>query len=162
MTPEPCDPVVLRGISTSFDALSPCLRQVAHALLTRPPLGCIRASSSTSPLDLHVLGTTPAFVLSQDQTLALNPVLNLEVSFKLKTHIRIDWLCFDATRENRISRLSSLFCIVFKDRDLASRAQVTSVYRMVRPLSTPFFNHFCVSEVLIRTFSLISLDYFRV
>ena len=115
MTPAPCEAVVLRGISTSFDALSPCLRQVAHALLTRPPLECFGASSSTSPLDLHVLGTPPAFVLSQDQTLALNPVLNLEVSFKRKTHVRIDCLCFDATRENRISRLSSLFCIVFKD-----------------------------------------------
>ena len=29
--------------------------------------------SSASPLDLHVLGTPPAFVLSQDQTLVLNP-----------------------------------------------------------------------------------------
>ena len=26
-----------------------------------------------SPLDLHVLGTPPAFVLSQDQTLSFNP-----------------------------------------------------------------------------------------
>ena len=26
-----------------------------------------------SPLDLHVLGTPPAFVLSQDQTLVLDP-----------------------------------------------------------------------------------------
>ena len=38
LTPAPCGAVVLRGISTSFDALSPCERQVAHALLTRPPL----------------------------------------------------------------------------------------------------------------------------
>ena len=38
LTPAPCGAVVLRGISTSFDALSPCLRQIAHALLTRPPL----------------------------------------------------------------------------------------------------------------------------
>ena len=38
LTPVSCDTVVLRGISTSFDALSPCERQVAHALLTRPPL----------------------------------------------------------------------------------------------------------------------------
>ena len=37
-TPEPCDPVVLCGISTCFQVLSPCLGQVAHALLTRPPL----------------------------------------------------------------------------------------------------------------------------
>ena len=81
--------MVLRGISTSFDALSPSERQVAHALLTRPPLEYFGASSSVSPLDLHVLGTPPAFVLSQDQTLVLNPVLNLEVSFKLKTHFEL-------------------------------------------------------------------------
>jgi hypothetical protein len=38
LTPMPCGSVVSCGISTSFDALSPCERQVAHALLTRPPL----------------------------------------------------------------------------------------------------------------------------
>ena len=37
-TPPRCLGVVLRGISTSFDALSPCMRQIVHALLTRPPL----------------------------------------------------------------------------------------------------------------------------
>ena len=74
------------GISTTFAVLSPCKGQVAHALLTRPPLKQIQASSNLSPLDLHVLGTPPAFVLSQDQTRVLNPVLNLEVSLKLKTH----------------------------------------------------------------------------
>ena len=37
-TSEPCDSVVLRGISTCFQVLSPCLGQIAHALLTRPPL----------------------------------------------------------------------------------------------------------------------------
>ena len=38
LTPMPCGTVVSCGISASFDALSPCERQVAHALLTRPPL----------------------------------------------------------------------------------------------------------------------------
>ena len=33
-----------------------------------------------SPLDLHVLSTPPAFVLSQDQTLSFNPVISLPVS----------------------------------------------------------------------------------
>ena len=33
-----CLPVVLCGISTCFQVLSPCLGQIAHALLTRPPL----------------------------------------------------------------------------------------------------------------------------
>ena len=40
-TPEPCDPVVLCGISRCFHLVSPCLGQVAHALLTRPPLRCL-------------------------------------------------------------------------------------------------------------------------
>ena len=38
LTPVPCGTVVLYGISTPFGALSPCRRQVAHALLTRLPL----------------------------------------------------------------------------------------------------------------------------
>ena len=38
-------------------------------LLTRPPLN----SPKTVPRDLHVLGTPPAFILSQDQTLVKIP-----------------------------------------------------------------------------------------
>ena len=45
--------------------LSVCTGQVTHALLTRPPLSPKRS------LDLHVLGTPPAFILSQDQTLKI-------------------------------------------------------------------------------------------
>ena len=37
-TPVPCDTVVLCGISTCFQVLSPCQGQIVHALLTRPPL----------------------------------------------------------------------------------------------------------------------------
>ena len=57
------------GISTNFSVLSPSLRQVAHALLTRPPLSYSKASFLLTPFDLNVLGTPPAFILSQDQTL---------------------------------------------------------------------------------------------
>ena len=71
LTPSSCDIVVLCGISTCFQVLSPSLGQVIHVLLTRAPLRC--KPKSTSPFDLHVLGTPPAFVLSQDQTLELNP-----------------------------------------------------------------------------------------
>ena len=59
------------GISVRFQTLSPSLRQVTHALLTRPPLSYPKASFQTTPFDLHVLGAPPAFVLSQDQTLNL-------------------------------------------------------------------------------------------
>ena len=47
--------------------MSPTERQVPHALLTRSPLS--RKPKLSAPFDLHVLGTPPAFVLSQDQTL---------------------------------------------------------------------------------------------
>ena len=61
-------PKCLSGISTRFQALFQSVRQIAHVLLTRPPL------TPKGPLDLHVLGTPPAFVLSQDQTLKSIPV----------------------------------------------------------------------------------------
>ena len=43
---KPCGPTILCGISVRFQTLSPSERQVAHALLTRPPLRIGRASSS--------------------------------------------------------------------------------------------------------------------
>jgi hypothetical protein len=45
-------------------------------LLTRPPLAARVAPAL--PLDLHVLGTPPAFNLSQDQTLQLITLSNYE------------------------------------------------------------------------------------
>ena len=38
LTPVPCDTVVLCGISSRFQLLSPTRRQIAHVLLTRSPL----------------------------------------------------------------------------------------------------------------------------
>ena len=70
LTSLPCDSVVLCGISNRFRLLSPSKRQVAHALLTRSPLSKI--PKNLAPFDLHVLGTPPAFVLSQNQTLKFN------------------------------------------------------------------------------------------
>lgn len=57
--------ICLCSLSCRFQQLSPSWGQVAYVLLTRsprtPPKGCA--------FDLHVLGTPPAFILSQDQTL---------------------------------------------------------------------------------------------
>ena len=60
---KPCDSITLCGINVRFQTVSPTQGQVAHALLTRPPLGI------ATSFDLNVLGTPPAFILSQDQTL---------------------------------------------------------------------------------------------
>ena len=62
-----CPLETLCGISSRFQLLSPTERQVSHALLTRSPLSDL--PKEITPFDLHVLGTPPAFVLSQDQTL---------------------------------------------------------------------------------------------
>ena len=63
MVQESCDPRTSCGISTGFPMLSPSERQVAHALLTRPPLtnrksklplpsvrlACVRHAASVRP-----------------------------------------------------------------------------------------------------------------
>ena len=73
LIPKRCRLGILCGISSRFQLLSPSERQVAHALLTRSPLSHLGFLTEISKLrasfDLHVLGTPPAFVLSQDQTL---------------------------------------------------------------------------------------------
>ena len=69
--------LLLCGISICFQMLSPAPGQVTYVLLTRPPLtgdpsvNQVQAPSISwaSAYDLHVLGTPPAFILSQDQTL---------------------------------------------------------------------------------------------
>ena len=57
------------GISPDFSGLSPCYRQIAYALLTRAPVAARSIATPAMPLDLHVLGLSLAFILSQDQTL---------------------------------------------------------------------------------------------
>ncbi len=65
-----CDPSRVSGINPGFPGLSRSVGQVTHVLLTRSPL---RHTSGLplryASLDLHALGTPPAFILSQDQTL---------------------------------------------------------------------------------------------
>ena len=79
LTPESCGSVVLCGISVRFQTLSPCMRLVVHVLLTRPPLTL--DPKVRRPFDLHGLGTPPAFVLSQDQTLILKSWLGAFAPF---------------------------------------------------------------------------------
>ena len=62
-----CGTKMLCGITVRFQTLFHTEGQVIHALLTRPPLS--KNPKTLASFDLHVLGTPPAFVLSQDQTL---------------------------------------------------------------------------------------------
>ena len=63
------------GISSGFPELSPFTRVVVYVVLTRSPVYS-RYCYLFLP-DLHVLGTPPAFVLSQDQTLRCKFITNL-------------------------------------------------------------------------------------
>ena len=64
-----CDAVVSSGITCPFGQLSLAPGYISDSLLTRPPL--VARVAPALPIDLHVLGTPPAFNLSQDQTLHL-------------------------------------------------------------------------------------------
>ena len=63
----PCGGPAPSGLNLPFGRLSRDCGQVAYALLTRAPV--VSGASSLLPLDLHVLGLSLAFILSQDQTL---------------------------------------------------------------------------------------------
>ena len=65
----PCGEPISWGISPDFSGLSPCYRWIAYVLLTRAPVAGKGIATSPLPLDLHVLGLSLAFILSQDQTL---------------------------------------------------------------------------------------------
>ena len=146
-TPGPCDPVVLCGISTCFQVLSPCLGQVAHALLTRPPLEYTRflpkLSSSISPFDLHVLSTPPAFVLSQDQTLMFNPSpCDAPYSLRLAKASAFSPISRRLTLRN-LTVFFSLLCIVFKVRKVENPSDFRVPFREPRRLNHGFRRRAC-------------------
>src|SRR5213082_142859 len=86
------------GISPSFLELSRSSGQVTHVLLTRSRL-CPRPKPGSS-LHLHVLGTPPAFVLSQDQTLREE----LRATRPLPTAAEITKSCRGPSRDTRRTR----------------------------------------------------------
>ena len=57
------------SVSSAFAGLFPDYGQIAHLLRTRAPVAARSIATSALPLDLHVLGLSLAFILSQDQTL---------------------------------------------------------------------------------------------
>jgi hypothetical protein len=71
------NPMTTSGISSPFELLSQTSGQVTNALLTRSPLGNPSYEYKGSSFDLHVLGTPPAFILSQDQTLRKKTLLRV-------------------------------------------------------------------------------------
>ena len=144
------------GISIPFGMLSPSWRQVTHALLTRPPLSfhCFlpKDSAAKFSLDLHVLGTPPAFVLSQDQTLEkffrklISSILNTNVFVKFaKTLFGIDKVlqlpCAIVVIDLLLLILLPLFLTVYFSNIIALKREL--IYHTTSsPVCQPFFSSF--------------------
>ena len=147
---------MLWGITIRFQKLSLSQRQVAHVLLTRPPLRI--KTNPYSPFDLHVLSVPPAFVLSQDQTL-YKSCISISASTELRSlfnnacvitaHFYTLCLSFPFSKE---SQGSLLICIV----------QFSRCCFVFRSLAEHFyyitFRRFC--QVLFQVFSKFSLVIF--
>ena len=114
---RPCDPYTLCGISSRFQLLSPTERQVAHALLTRPPLrfkinrsfiqisvrlACVRHAASVRPepgsnsLKNCILSLfRPKIIFKSSIWLSIITVR--KVSFQTQNHFRVPcllkWCC---------------------------------------------------------------------
>ena len=99
------------------------MRQVTHALLTRPPLShsSVRKLQNAS-FDLHVLSTPPAFILSQDQTLILKclfPGFSKPAGLKRKSILYLVFvllnLFLESFRVGHVVQLSRFFCVALGD-----------------------------------------------
>jgi hypothetical protein len=141
-------------------------------LLTRPPLP--RSLSTTRSFDLHVLGTPPAFILSQDQT--RHPWFYLPLS---RTHapgvfakegscprslscdpgqavIRCTWLFADSCSRS-LQNESLLF-----DRNWCARLRVHSVavllstLQLSKYMNKRLFRSFASTQVLLHTSATVS------
>ena len=146
-TPRSCDLVVLCGISRCFHLLSPCLGQIAHALLTRPPLeyqpsgrnlpiniparlACVKHAASVRPepgsnSDVQSLSCLISASEPTRQSQSLFLIQQASNSFESD--------CF-------LYSLSSIICIVFKDRlHWAARSMQELLYQSQSHLSTVFF-----------------------
>ena len=134
--------------------LSPLHRQIVHALLTRPPLTYLGASTLVRPFDLHVLSTPPAFILSQDQTLTLIfyfshlhdlVTFSLCPSLNLLTNFRKLFLLLSFLIDKKLFCTYLFSFIRSRSKNLFQIFNALVFYHNKKPLSTilqKFFNFF--------------------
>ena len=157
--------MVLCGISAPFGALSPCGGQVAHALLTRPPLelidsirrlpqqvparlACVRHAASVRP--------EPGSNSYVQSVIALDLRKNSSLSESVL-------LKHDSLKILDCSCVLSLFCIVFKVR--CSQASLYIIPRAHFSVNTFFevfllFLHLFSKSLFFNGFSYLLLHFF--
>ena len=128
--------------------ISLCYPPLEGRLLTRyspvrrsPLLKSTEVSIKSFPLDLHVLGTPPAFVLSQDQTL----------SYWLYHSLRVIYL-IPRKSNSLISSLTKL--LSFKAIIILSIQNYLGILKTC----TVHFSRFCFSATVERNFIITSVD----
>ena len=121
-TPSRCQKGVLCGISRCFHLLSPCLGQIVHALLTRPPLEH-EPSSRNLPFHVparlacvkHAASVRPEPGSNSDvQSFSSSAVPGLKLAKSLNLLQQIRRLL--SQKSDCSLSLDLLRCIVFKDR----------------------------------------------
>ena len=150
----------LCGISSRFQLLSPSTRQVTHALLTRPPLTFQSLGFNVSPFDLHVLGTPPAFILSQDQTLMLkwclcpasfiwHCLLLIRVACQSFDQLACSWISL------KILEFSGLhYCLFVKDHNLLLRKSCVALLLFSAATLISYHNRFRLSTTFLKSFQV--------
>ena len=124
------------------------MRQVIHALLTRPPLSqsnSIQKLPLIASFDLHVLGTPPAFILSQDQTLVKSVCIGQESLLAILSLFTV-LVCFQTVLKNfsLLRIFLGLLSIVQLSRFFLCSVSSDSFYILSKALSfvKNFFNFF--------------------
>ena len=154
-----CGTVVLCGISTCFQVLSPCLGQIAHALLTRPPLEHslpFRRTSNYVPARLacvkHAASVRPEPGSNSDvQSFSSFAVPNLGLAKALNLLQQIRRLL--SQKSDCSLSLDLLRCIVFKDR-FAFVLSLNAGFIITKhpPFVKPFFqisDIFCIPQHVV-------------
>ena len=150
------------------------MRQVTHALLTRPPLShSSNRSNQSASLDLHVLSTPPAFILSQDQTLVKNMFnqllhwINNQVCSGIKKttsflypfycfigciFLILFWiiLCLEFSGMLSIVQLSMFFVVVFRDSHIRLSHLSSLVNNFFNLFFTVLYDSFVSRDSFVR------------
>ena len=121
LTSVPGDTVVSCGISTCFQVISPCMGQIVHALLTRPPLESYlppRRTSSKIPVRLacvkHAASVRPEPGSNSDVQSLSMPKHPLRA--RQRALLPLPTWRFSLRNLTVLFALSLFRCIVFKDR----------------------------------------------
>ena len=140
-----CETYILCGISTSFPVLSPNQRQVAHALLTRPPLSLLNASrriNSISSVRLECV-MHAASVHPEPGSNSLNVCITTVSFDTLTIFLRAFFTSFFLLLSSDLFRLglelSRSFCLSF----IVQFSRTICALLFERFVSIPYTQRFC-------------------